>query len=206
VLLKTGIESAMRKVIYAILCLLLFLPTTVVAHPHVFIDNYPQLEFDDSGFAGIRVAWVFDEMFSASMLLDYDDGDGRFSSQETAAIKAEAFDNLKEYGYFFHIEIAGKPFPVKFVRDFSAALKGGHLIYRFLVPCHVPATANAKKISVSITDDSNFVAIMTKKSDVSLQPETPGYRLQLSYDPAPPTLLLMSPGAISTLNLQFQLP
>lgn len=177
-----------------------------LAHPHVFIDNYPQLEFDDSGFAGIRVAWVFDEMFSASMVLDYDDGDGRFSPKETATIKAEAFDNLKEYGYFFHIEIAGKPFPVKFVREFSAELKGGQLIYRFLVPCHVPATASAKKITLSVIDDSNFVAIMTKQTAVSLQPQAPGYRVQLSYDPAPPMLLLNAPGTISSLNLQFQLP
>jgi ABC-type uncharacterized transport system substrate-binding protein len=196
----------MLRSVLIIVCLLLSISGTAMAHPHVFIDNYPQLEFDGSGFAGIRVAWVFDEMFSASMVLDYDDGDGRFSSKETAAIKAEAFDNLKNYGYFFHLRIAGKPFPVEFVSDFSAELKDGHLIYRFLVPCHVPAAASAKKITLSVIDDSNFVAIMTKKSDVSLQPETPGYQVQLSYDPAPQTLLLNAPGTISGLNLQFQLP
>ncbi len=95
--------------------LLLSYPVPLAAHPHVFVDNQIEIAFDTKGLAGISVQWTFDEMFSAGIIFDYDDGDGVFSSREIALIKEECFSNLKEYGFFFDILIDGKPFPVVFV-------------------------------------------------------------------------------------------
>lgn len=199
----SGIESAMQKARLFFLCLLLFLPMTVVAHPHVFVDNYMAVEFDVKGFAGIRVAWVFDEMFSSGMLLDFDDGDVFLSPKEISEIKAEAFDNLKEHGYFFRIQINGKPFVVKFVKDFTAEMRGGYLVYRFTVPCHVSAASSPKTIKVQVNDDSDFVSIMTKKSAISVATADIPFHVQLTYEPAPYFLQLESAEAIGSVSVGF---
>lgn len=179
---------------------------TVVAHPHVFVDNHMAFEFDAKGFAGIQVAWVFDEMFSSGMLLDFDDGDGFLSPKEISEIKTEAFDHLKEHGYFFRIQIDGTPFIVKFVADFTAKMQGRHLIYQFKVPCHVSALASPKTINIRIEDETNYSSIMTRKSAISVESEGEAYFVQLTHEPAPYFLQLISSESIGSVNILFRQP
>ncbi|SDZ77958.1 ABC-type uncharacterized transport system, substrate-binding protein [Desulfuromusa kysingii] len=193
----------MRTILFISLCLFLFLPLTAAAHPHVFVDNHMAFDFDAKGIAGIEVMWVFDDMFSAGILLDYDDGDGFLSAQEIRAIKAEAFDNLKEYGFFFRIQIDGNLFPVKFITDFTAAVRGGALVYRFTVPCHVSAAATPKVIDVLVEDETNFVSIMTKKSAISVASAGVPFDLKFTYAPAPYFLQLESADAVGSVRIQF---
>lgn len=193
----------MQKSRLLFLCLFFFLPTFAAAHPHVFIENHLAFEFDAEGFSGIKVAWVFDEMFSSGIQLDFDDGDGSFSPQEVGVIKAEAFDNLKEFGYFFQVQIDGKPFAVKFVKDFTAEMRSGYLVYRFTVPCHVAAAANPKAIHVQVMDETDFVSIMTKKSAISMTSADTPFQVQLTYGPAPYFLQLESPEAIGSVTVGF---
>ena len=179
---------------------------TVVAHPHVFVDNHMAFDFDAKGFAGIQVAWVFDEMFSSGMLLDFDDGDGFLSPKEISEIKAEAFDNLKEHGYFFRIQIDGTPFTVKFIKGFTAKIHGRHLIYRFNIPCHVSAAASPKMINVRVEDETNFSSIMTRKSTISVESGGGTYFVQVTHEPAPYFLQLSSAEAVGSINILFRQP
>jgi ABC-type uncharacterized transport system substrate-binding protein len=59
------------SLLFAAFLLFLF-PQTSFPHPHAFIDNKLTMVFDDEGFAGIRVEWVFDEFFSSMVASDYD--------------------------------------------------------------------------------------------------------------------------------------
>ncbi|MBN1625167.1 MAG: DUF1007 family protein, partial [Deltaproteobacteria bacterium] len=130
------------------------------SHPHVFIVNRYCLVFDDNGLAGIRVNWQFDEYFSAIISADYDaDNNGKIDPSENQKIKEEAFDNLKDYGYFTFIKIDNTAFEVRFVRDFSASLDKNILTYEFFIPCHVTAFSSFKEIRVAAYDPSYYTAV-----------------------------------------------
>lgn len=144
------------SLVFATLLLLVFSQTSF-SHPHAFIDNRLTMIFDDEGFAGIRVEWVFDEFFSNMIAGDYDRNQNNIlENSEIVAIEKGAFDNLANFDYFTVIRIGGKSFKVKYVRGFSAALKEGKLRYNFFIPCHIKAIPTFKKIVISQYDPTYY--------------------------------------------------
>jgi ABC-type uncharacterized transport system substrate-binding protein len=144
---------------------LLRLPETH-AHPHVFVANRFRIVFDDEGLAGIQVRWVFDRYFSQMIADEFDtDRDGALNSFEVAVIKKDAFSNLANFDYFTFVKISGKPFEVKYVRNFNSTLKDGVLYYEFLIPCHVKAGKAFKEIRVSPYDPSYYTLVLFAETD-----------------------------------------
>jgi len=149
-------------------------------HPHVFIHTAVDAVFDGKGLSGLRVRWVFDEMFSSMIRMDYDrNGNRRFDPDEVAAVEKGAFSNLKKFDYFVHIHINGKPFPVRFVTDFSAGLKGDKMTYAFFVPCHVRSTSADKEIRISVYDPEFYSSIFLIQDPLGLENREP---FEVSYD------------------------
>jgi ABC-type uncharacterized transport system substrate-binding protein len=135
----------------------LCLPASLMAHPHVFIEQRLDVRFDDKGLAGFKVNWTFDEMFTVMIAEDFDtDKNGSLNPEEVAVIREKAFGYIAEYGYYIHISIDGQTFPVTSVSEFNAAIQGGKLTYTFFIPCHVRAVATAKKIVVSPYDPEYY--------------------------------------------------
>ncbi len=152
------------SLIFATLLLLVFSQTSF-SHPHAFIDNKLTMIFDNEGFAGIRAEWVFDEFFSSMIVGDYDRNQNNIlEDSEITAIKKGAFDNLSNFDHFTVIRIGGKPFKVKYVRDFSVALKEGKLIYVFFIPCHVKAILAFKEIVISQYDPTYYADMSLDES------------------------------------------
>ncbi|MFW5786155.1 MAG: DUF1007 family protein [bacterium] len=76
----------------------------LAAHPHIWIDSTVDFEFDRSGISTVRVTWLFDEFYSADMILSFDaNGDGELSAAEQRAVRADAFDHLVELDYFLYV-------------------------------------------------------------------------------------------------------
>lgn len=149
------------------------------SHPHVFIHAAVDAVFDDQGLAGFRIRWVFDEMFSGMIRMDYDRNDNhQFEPDEVAAVQEGAFSNLKSFDYFVHIHINGEPFRVRFVKDFSAALHGEKMTYTFFVPCHVRATSSPKKVRISVYDPEFYSSIFLVRDPLGLENAEP---FEVSY-------------------------
>ncbi|THB66366.1 MAG: DUF1007 family protein [Desulfovibrio sp.] len=140
---------------------LLLAPYTASAHPHVFLEAEVTFVFDDEGLAGIRHRWVFDEMFTATILDIVDlNRNGTIDPDEVSVTQQEAFSNLENYDYFMAIHINGERFNVEWVTDFTAEVRDdGKLIYGFLVPCHVAAHSDPKEIKVAVYDETFYVFI-----------------------------------------------
>ncbi len=154
---KCKIEAEALLVAVSI-CLILF--SLSLAHPHIFIDNTVTFVFDKKGLAGIKVQWVFDEMYSSMMVQDFDQNrDTEFDSSEVETIKREAFSNLKEYNYFTYVTIDTEKFEVKYVKDFSASLNEDKVVFSFLIPCHVTAAPSYKEMNISIYDVTYYTDI-----------------------------------------------
>lgn len=149
--------------IYAVLTLLLWSGMqvhTAAAHPHVFIAQETAIVFDQAGLAGFKIHWTFDEMFSVMIGEDFDQNkDGHLNNKEVAVIKEKAFGYIAPHNYYIQVKIDGKPFAVKFIKDFNAVLNDGKLSYDFFIPCHVKAVKTVKKIVISPYDPEYYSAI-----------------------------------------------
>lgn len=131
------------------------------SHPHVFITQRLGVQFDEKGLAGIKVSWEFDDMFASMVAQDHDlDRDGRLDPMEVRQVREKAFSYISEYNYFVFIRIDGKPFQVRFIKDFTAILEDNVLVYEFLIPCHVTAIKSDKKVTIATYDPSYYTAIL----------------------------------------------
>ena len=54
------------------------LPVPAFAHPHIFIDaKFQVVAAPDGSISELRNVWSFDEVFSSSVLMDFDKGDNQ---------------------------------------------------------------------------------------------------------------------------------
>jgi ABC-type uncharacterized transport system substrate-binding protein len=156
------------------------------AHPHIFIVQRLNVVFDEKGMAGIRVWWKFDDMFASMVAEDHDiNRNGKLENNEIQNVKEKAFSFISKDSYFTFIKINDKPFRVKFIRDFNAVLENNKLVYEFLIPCHVTATQQPKKVTVASYDPSYYTAIFfTENRSVSLTAaESYEVKASLKQDP-----------------------
>lgn len=159
--MQKGKEMKVRyKLLLGFLVCFMMLQKTGYPHPHVFVAQKLHIQFDEQGLAGIKVFWQFDDMFSNMITMDHDtDKNGELSPEEVSVIEEKAFSYIGKSGYFFFITIDGNPFQVKYVQDFNARLIYGKLIYEFVIPCHVKATDQMKKIRIATYDPNYYTAV-----------------------------------------------
>ena len=124
----------------------------------MFIDTRVITVFDAKGIAGFRVEWVFDEMFTAMIIEDFDlDYDLFFSSSEIKDIEENAFSNLRNFHYFSYVAWDGGEYDGKRVSDFSASIvNDGLLMYRFFIPCRIKVGKEDTTVKIRIYDDSYY--------------------------------------------------
>jgi ABC-type uncharacterized transport system substrate-binding protein len=146
------------------------LSSDAISHPHVFVDAELTIVFDGQGLAGFRQRWVFDEMFSSTMLSNFDkNNDHSLDVHEVEEIKKGGFSNLRNYGYFTHILIDGKTFDVNYVTEFSAEAHNNRLLYTFFVPCHVAASEQFKHVTVSLFDETYYTDVALLSDSLSCE-------------------------------------
>lgn len=151
----------------ALTALLLLTAAPAAAHPHVWVDYQLTARMTANGVSALEQEWSFDEDFSASVLSDVLKRkgpqalkDGAFTPGEEARLKELAFSNLKNFGYFAHVWLAGKPVALaKEATGFHARLESSHLIYSFTLALTAPADPRQGPLLVGIWDDSYYVDV-----------------------------------------------
>jgi ABC-type uncharacterized transport system substrate-binding protein len=137
-------------------------PAKLQAHPHVWVTGTAAFHLENAAVARVTLRWQFDAFFSQVLMGDFDkDKDAKLDAEETAAMKAQVFTNLKEYGYFVHMKAGGAPVDVGAIENFSAVLdKDSQLVFAFDA---VPATKpdlRAGKLAFALFDPTIYVDIM----------------------------------------------
>jgi len=155
----------MKKIV---MMLIFLIPLILSAHPHMFVDASVEVVFNEKGIAGFKSRWIFDDMFSSSILEDYDkDKNRKLSKSEIAIIKKEAFSYTAEQSYFTRIKIGKKKFPVKQVKDFNAIVKNNRLVYTFFIPCYIAADKKSKTVTLGIYDSTFYASFEFKTKSVT---------------------------------------
>ncbi len=142
------------------------IPSFLTAHPHVFIDNSILVIFNETGLAGFKHEWIFDEMFSSTIIHEFDlDSNGKFDEKEIKEVKRGAFSNLEKHDYFTDITINGRQFEIKEVEDFHARIDSGVMVYNFFLPCEVNADSGKKEVKIAVYDQTYFVQVMWESQE-----------------------------------------
>ncbi|NKJ77278.1 DUF1007 family protein [Rhizobium leguminosarum bv. viciae] len=85
-------------------------PTGAEAHPHIFVDAmFEAVAGGDGSLLELRDNWRFDEVFSSSVLLDYDKNrNNTLDPAEIAAVAKTVRESLGQYNYYTNVTINGK--------------------------------------------------------------------------------------------------
>ena len=82
-------------------------------------------------------------------------------------MQKDFFMPLKEFDFFTHIKIDGKPFKVSYITGFTPEVKEGIVIIHFFVPCHVRADNSNHEIKLSLYDQSYYYSVELEKNPVT---------------------------------------
>ena len=132
-------------------------PSSVQAHPHVWITASSQLLYaPDGSLSGVRHAWTFDDMFSTYALQGIETKTkGVYSREELAALAQTNVESLKEFGFFTFAKADGKK--EKFLEpvDYFLEYKDAALTLHFTLPLKAPV--KTKQLALEVFDPSYFI-------------------------------------------------
>lgn len=111
---------------------LIFFINGLWAHPHTFIDVFLNITGEKSA-QKIEIIWLFDEMTSAPLLMDFDaNKNGQFEKEEIADFKKTVFDDLKKFSYYTHLKVAGKTIKIE-PKSLDLSQEGNRLALTFKI-------------------------------------------------------------------------
>jgi ABC-type uncharacterized transport system substrate-binding protein len=149
----------MKKIL---ILLLILSPIALSAHPHVWIDASVKVHFNDKNqITAITEVWEFDNMFSLAIIKDNDENnDKKFNEKEVISVKNSYFINLRNFGFYTHIFVDGKEFPLSFdLADFSAEIVDEKVIYVFTINLSTPLAPFNHKVDIGIYDTQYYADI-----------------------------------------------
>lgn len=108
-------------------------PTAAFAHPHIFIDaKFEAVAAADGTLSELRNVWRFDEVFSSSVLLDFDKNENMtLDPSELAAVAKTVRNSLEQYKYYTNVTVDGKAVAMAKPDHMQAEYKDGGLILSF---------------------------------------------------------------------------
>src|SRR5690606_17346885 len=86
------------------------LPAVAQAHPHIFAEaRLEVVTTDDGTVSELRNVWRFDEVFSSSVLLDFDKNTNlKLDADELAELGEIMRASLADFDYFTTVTVDGK--------------------------------------------------------------------------------------------------
>ncbi|WFS00741.1 DUF1007 family protein [Rhizobium tumorigenes] len=109
------------------------LPAQAFAHPHIFIDaTFEAVASADGTLSELRNVWKFDDVFSSSVLLDFDKNENNtLDKSELLAVGKTVRNSLEQYKYYTNVTVNGKAVPMAKPESIQADYKDGALILTF---------------------------------------------------------------------------
>jgi ABC-type uncharacterized transport system substrate-binding protein len=113
--------------------MLSLLPVPALAHPHIFIDaQFEVVAASDGSISELRNIWRFDEVFSSSVLLDFDKNENlTLDPGELKAVGKTVRNSLAQYSYYTNVTSNGKAVAMAKPETMQADYKDGALVLTF---------------------------------------------------------------------------
>ncbi len=130
-------------------CIAIASASAAEAHPHVFAEARLEVVINDHGGVDqLRHVWRFDELFSSTVMLDFDaNADLKLEEDELAEVGTVIKDSLADYNYFTFVTKDGREISVTPPDVIHADFRDGQLLLFFAV---------APSEKMSLTGDMSF--------------------------------------------------
>ncbi len=162
---------------------LLVLPATAFAHPHVFVEaNIEVLRNDNGDYTEIRHVWRFDELFSSTVILDYDeDGDNTLGEAELQQVATTVKGSIAEYDFYTAIRHGNKELEFYEPEEIKAYFEDGRMIMFLSLELAKPLAPTAEPIRISASDTSYYVAFDFDTANVTVAGKSEGCSINVTH-------------------------
>lgn len=155
-------DSMISKLIQYIISvfLILGLPCVASAHPHAWISVKTVLVFNEKGqITAIKEHWLFDKMYTAFALQDFDPNkNGKLDKEELMELATENLNGLKEFNYFTVMEMDdGKPVAMAPRSSMDSYLEKEQIAIDFTLPLATPLDMTAHNLVYRIYDPTYYI-------------------------------------------------
>lgn len=135
--------------------------SSVYAHPHVFIEANLEIHRNKKGEAtSIRHVWRFDEIFSSSLILDFDDnGNGKLDAAELQNIAKVTHSSLSDYNFYTEVQLNHKNLEFNPPDPFIVDFKDEQLLMILSLELKKPAKMVGSGFRVAVSDPTYYVAV-----------------------------------------------
>ena len=136
-------------------------PAAAFAHPHIFVEaRLEVVAGDDGNIQELRNVWRFDEVFSSSVLMDFDKNTNlKLDPDELKEVGKTVRDSLVDYDYYVNMSINGKSVKVNKPDVINVDYKDGQLLMFFSVVPAEPMTMKGNRLSFGIYDPTLYTSI-----------------------------------------------
>ncbi len=139
------------------------------AHPHVFIDLYSNILYNQQGIDAIEIEWIFDR-FSTQIILEDcdDDGNGRIDPDDMPAIQKNYGDSLSKEDFFTIIHAGEERITNVTSTLQNASIIKGYAVFNILLDVDIPFTESEQFLTLNFEDPSIFIAFSVNKKKPSI--------------------------------------
>jgi tRNA threonylcarbamoyladenosine biosynthesis protein TsaE len=150
--------SGIRSQIAAVITLIWLIPAGASAHPHVWIETHAAFDFDHNQLVAVDLDWLFDDMFSAQLIEDFDHGKkGSFDAADQAELEKQVLPGYADFAYYTHVRVDGKEVKIARTGNFHATLENGQVRFRYTAFLPQPVDPAKHRIDAGFYDETFFV-------------------------------------------------
>ncbi|QRM53139.1 DUF1007 family protein [Sinorhizobium sp. BG8] len=135
-------------------------PVAALAHPHIFAEARLEIVAGEDGtISELRNVWRFDDMFSSSVILDFDkNSNAKLDPDELAEVGQTVLESLEEFNYYTSITEDGKDIKVAKPDVINVDFKDGQLLMFFSVKPAEPMPLKGK-LTFGVYDPTMYAAM-----------------------------------------------
>jgi ABC-type uncharacterized transport system substrate-binding protein len=135
------------------------LPAAALAHPHIFANARVEIVAGDGAVKELRNIWRFDEVFSSSVVMDFDkNGNSTLDPDELEEVGKTVRKSLADYSYYTNLFADNRPVKVNQPDMIHVDYKDGQLLMFFAVSPAEPMALKGK-LSIGVYDPTLYTAI-----------------------------------------------
>ena len=143
---------------------------TANAHPHVFIEPKMEIVLNEAGkFTELRHVWRFDELFSSTVIIDYDtNADGKLDESEMLEVSKTVKASIAEYDFYTAMRSGKEIINFYEPEKLSAYMEDGQMIMFFSLEPEKPHDFKKAPLRVSASDTSYYVAFEFSEKNIEI--------------------------------------
>ena len=159
----------------------------LVARPmliHMFFveANIDVVRNDEGKFTELRHVWRFDELFSSTIIIDFDENtDGKLDETELGKVTSIVKESIAEYDYYTAMRAGTKPLEFYEPEEIGAYFEDGKLIMFLSLELEKPYDPSNSPLRISASDTSYYVAFEFDKQNITVSGNSSGCKTDVVH-------------------------